>query len=367
MSGLKDGLTFQNSKSAQAVAMAVLAAALYGVSAPVAKLLLVEIPPTLMAALLYLGAGFGMAIILVVRGLSRAKQTEAKITSRELPYVVGMIVLDIMAPIFLMLGLSMTTASNASLLNNFEIVATSLIALFVFKEAIGKRMWIAIALITFSSIILSVEDLSSFAFSIGSIFVLAACLCWGLENNCTRMLSIKDPLQIVVIKGFGSGIGCLIISIVLHEFSNNVPYILVALGLGFLSYGFGIFLYISSQRELGAARTSAYYAAAPFIGVIISWIALHEKITGSFLIALTIMLVGAYLAISEKHGHSHLHEEITHEHMHDHNDLHHDHVHMDLLLGHAHEALGPHSHIHTHQTMVHQHTHTPNIHHRHTH
>jgi drug/metabolite transporter (DMT)-like permease len=360
MHDLKDGLTFHNSKSAQAVAMAVLAAALYGVSAPVAKLLLAEIPPTLMAALLYLGAGFGMAIILLARGLRRAKQSEAKLTRRELPYLVGMISLDIMAPIFLMLGLSMTTASNASLLNNFEIVATSLIALFVFKEAIGKRMWVAIALITFSSIILSVEDFSSFAFSIGSIFVLAACLCWGLENNCTRMLSLKDPLAIVVIKGFGSGLGCLIISISLHEFSQNIPYILVALALGFLSYGLGIFLYISAQRELGAARTSAYYAAAPFIGVIISWIVLSEKITGSFLIALAIMLVGAYLAISEKHGHSHLHEEITHEHIHTHNDLHHNHVHEP-------DDHDPHSHIHTHQTMEHQHTHTPNLHHRHSH
>lgn len=360
MSGFKDNLTFHNGKTAQAVAMAVLAAALYGVSAPVAKLLLAEIPPTLMAALLYLGAGIGMAIILVARGLSRAKQSEAKLTRRELPYVAGMISLDIMAPIFLMLGLSMTTASNASLLNNFEIVATSLIALFVFKEAIGRRMWVAIAFITFSSILLSVEDLSSFAFSIGSIFVLAACLCWGLENNCTRMLSLKDPLQIVVTKGFGSGLGCLIISMALHEFSHNVPYILVALCLGFVAYGLSIYFYISAQRELGAARTSAYYAAAPFIGVIISWIALNEKITGTFLIALVIMLVGAYLAISEKHGHSHLHEEITHEHIHDHNDLHHDHAHEP-------EVLGPHTHVHTHQTLVHQHTHTPNLHHRHTH
>ncbi|HYF84460.1 MAG TPA: DMT family transporter [Clostridia bacterium] len=340
--------------------MAILAAALYGISSPVSKLLLIEIPPTLMAALLYLGAGLGMLLVNMLKVLRKREQIEAKMTNKEIPYVVGMILLDIAAPIFLMLGLTITTSSNASLLNNFEIVATALIALSIFKEAIGKRMWIAISLITISSIILSVKDFSSFSFSIGSIFVIMACLCWGFENNCTRMLSLKDPLQIVVVKGFGSGVGSLIISMTLKEYSSNVAYIAFALLLGFVAYGLSIFFYIKAQRELGAARTSAFYAAAPFIGVLISWFVLQEGIADSFLIALIIMLVGTYFAVSEDHKHTHIHTEEVHEHKHNHIDGHHIHIHEQ-------EVIGEHSHEHTHEAVEHKHTHLPDLHHRHSH
>jgi drug/metabolite transporter (DMT)-like permease len=221
----------------QSIGMAILAAALYGISAPVSKILLKELSPTFMAAVLYLGAGIGMFIVNLIKKLSHHKQSEAKMTKKELPYIIAMIVLDIAAPIFLMIGLTKTTSGNVSLLNNFEIVATSLIALVIFKETIGKRMWIAIGLITISSMLLSVADMGSFSFSIGSVFVILACLSWGFENNCTRMLSLKDPLQIVVVKGFGSGIGALIIAIVLGEISTNIMYILLALILGFFAFG----------------------------------------------------------------------------------------------------------------------------------
>lgn len=342
------------------VLMAISAAILYGISSPFSKLLLVEIPPTLMAALLYLGAGFGMLVVNFISQKINKESKEAKISKKELPYVVGMILLDIAAPIFLMLGLTMTTSENVALLNNFEIVVTSLIALFIFKEAIGKRMWIAILFITASSVILSVSDFGKLSFSAGSLFVLAACFCWGFENNCTRMISIKDPVQIVIIKGFGSGCGSLIISMILKQYSSNVLYIFLALTLGFVAYGLSIFLYIRAQRELGAARTSAYYAAAPFIGVLISWMVLHEAITGSFLIALTIMLIGTYFVISENHQHTHIHAEVTHEHRHNHEDGHHNHKH-------EYEINGDHSLKHTHQVIEHQHAHTPDAHHRHTH
>ncbi|MCA0386602.1 MAG: DMT family transporter [Firmicutes bacterium] len=344
----------------KAVSYAILAALLYGISSPVSKILLVEIPPTLMAALLYLGAGIGMVIINLYNVLSRREQLEARMTVKEMPYIVGMILLDIAAPIFLMLGLTLTTSSNASLLNNFEIVATSLIALFIFKETIGRRMWLAIALITISSIILSVSDLSSLSFSVGSIFVLLACISWGFENNCTRMLSLKDPLQIVVVKGFGSGLGSLIISFVIHESSYNWVYISSTLLLGFIAYGMSIFLYIKAQRELGAARTSAFYAAAPFIGVIISWIILHEPITTTFIIALIIMLIGTYYAVSEDHKHSHKHSVETHDHKHNHHDGHHNHSHEG-------DIEGEHSHEHTHEKVEHAHAHLPDLHHRHSH
>ena len=135
------------------------------------------------------------------------------------------------------------------------------------SEAISKRLWGAISLITISSIILSIEDVSSFSFSLGSIFVLLACICWGLENNCTRKLSIKDPLEIVVIKGLGSGVGSLLVALVLKENASNLAYVAIALLLGFFSYGLSIYFYIYAQRYLGAAKTSAYYAIAPFIGV----------------------------------------------------------------------------------------------------
>ena len=344
----------------KAVSYAILAALLYGISSPVSKLLLVEIPPTLMAALLYLGAGVGMVGINLFKVISKKEQLEAKMTMKELPFIIGMILLDIAAPIFLMIGLSTTTSSNVSLLNNFEIVATTLIALFIFKETIGRRMWLAIILITASSVILSISDSGSMSFSIGSIFVLLACLSWGFENNCTRMLSLKDPLQIVVIKGFGSGLGSLIISIAIQESSWNWLYIFYTLLLGFVAYGMSIFLYIKAQRELGAARTSAFYATAPFIGVIISWIVLHESITTTFIIALIIMLIGTYFAVSENHKHRHRHFEVDHEHKHSHSDGHHNHIHEQ-------EIKGEHSHEHVHEIVEHSHSHLPDLHHKHSH
>jgi drug/metabolite transporter (DMT)-like permease len=361
-------MKLQNSKlksmdyneSAGAILSAVLAAVLFGICSPVSKILLADLSPTFMAALLYLGAGFGMLLVKITGILRRKPQTEAKMTKKELPYAAAMILLDIGAPIFLMVGLTMTTASTASLLNNFEIVATSAIAMIFFKEPLNKRMWLAILLITISSIILSVEDLHSLAPSVGAVFVLAACLCWGIENNCTRMLSLKDPLQIVIIKGFGSGTGALLISMGVHACHGSLPYILIALLLGFVSYGLSIFFYIAAQRKLGAARTSIYYSAAPFIGVLISWIVLRDAITGSFLIALAIMLTGTYFAISEKHKHQHFHVEEIHEHRHRHDDGHHNHHHDG-------EIAGEHSHEHTHEVLEHTHTHMPEIHHQHKH
>lgn len=343
-----------------AIFMAILAASLFGISSPISKLLLVEIPPTLMSSLLYLGAGVGMLAINYIKGISKIEKIEAQMTKKEMPYILGMVILDIAAPICLMLGLTMTTSANASLLNNFEIVATSIIALLIFKEAIGKRMWISISLITLSSIILSFEDVGSFTFSIGSIFVLMACLCWGFENNCTRMLSLKDPLQIVVVKGFGSGFGSLIIALVLKQHSTNLLYIAMALLLGFVAYGLSIYFYIMAQRELGAARTSAYYAIAPFIGVLLSIIIFSQQITISFIIALVIMIIAAFFAGVEHHKHIHIHEEITHEHRHNHIDNHHNHVH-------EYRIESEHSHVHTHEKAEHIHKHTPDMHHAHPH
>ena len=282
-----------------AIFWAILAAGLYALNAPVSKLLLEEVPPTMMAALLYLGAGIGLAVVRLVQRMTGKGKKEAPLTKKDMPYTVGMVVLDIAAPIFLMVGLTMTTAANASLLNNFEIVATAVISLFIFREAISRRLWLAIVLVTISSDILSVEDVTSFTFSYGSIFVLLACVCWGLENNCTRMISHKDPLEIVVIKGFGSGLGSLVLAFFLGESALPLVYGVCTLLLGFVAYGLSIFFYIYAQRYLGAAKTSAYYALAPFMATAISLVIFREKPSISFFIALLIMAVGTYFASTD--------------------------------------------------------------------
>ena len=282
-------------KRDRSILWAVLAAALYAINAPVSKLLLRDVTPTMMAALLYLGAGMGMLLLGIGRRF-RGENSEQKLKRKDLPFTVGMIVLDIAAPICLMIGLTSTTSANASLLNNFEIVATSLIALLVFKEALSKRLWLGIGLITLSSMILSFEDASSLHFSVGSLFVLLACVCWGFENNCTRMMSQSDPLEIVVLKGFGSGLGSLAIALVIGERLPAWPFILMALLLGFVAYGLSIFFYVYAQRTLGAAKTSAYYAIAPFIGVGLSLLIFRELPAPSFWVALALMLVGTRFA-----------------------------------------------------------------------
>ena len=246
----------------------------------------------MMAGLLYLGAGAGMFMLEKTRKNSK----EQPLTKKELPYTIAMVVLDIAAPIFLMIGLTTCSAANASLLNNFEIVATSVIALCIFKEVISKRLWLAIALVTISSILLSFEDMSSLTFSWGSIFVLLACVCWGFENNCTRNLSSKNPAEIVIIKGFGSGLGSIVISLIIGERYFNVGYMIIALLLGFVAYGLSIYFYIYAQRDLGAAKTSTYYAISPFIGTALSLVIFREMPSYIFIIALIIMAVGTYFA-----------------------------------------------------------------------
>lgn len=291
-------------KRTSAIFYAVLAAALYAISSPVSKLLLVEVPPTMMAALLYLGAGIGMSLIAFYRYKRGKLKEEMNLTRKELPYTLGMIILDILAPIFLMVGLTMTTPATVSLLNNFEIVATSLIALFIFKEFITKRLWIAIGLITVSSILLSVEDFSNLSFSFGSLLVLLASISWGFENNITRKLSVKDPLQVVILKGFGSGLGSLLISLALKETTTNILYIVLTLLLGFVAYGMSIYLYVYAQRHLGAAKTSAYYAVAPFIGAALSLLIFLEIPSLTFIIALLIMIIGTYFASTDARSES---------------------------------------------------------------
>lgn len=279
---------------------AVLAAALYAVNAPFSKLLLDHMPPTLMAGFLYVGAGLGMGIVAIVRKAGGREVSGDRLKGSELPYVIGMIVLDIAAPICLMLGLSRVTASSASLLNNFEIVATALIALAVFKEGISKRLWCGIAFVTLSCIVLSFEDVSSLRLSAGSLLVLLACVCWGLENNCTRRISYGDPMKIVLLKGVFSGTSSVLIGLFIGERVTSLPSVAAVLWVGFVAYGLSIFFYVYAQRLLGAARTSAYYAIAPFIGTLLSLVIFREIPRVTYYIALALMCAGAWLCSSDE-------------------------------------------------------------------
>ena len=347
-------------KNPRPIFYAILAALFFGLNAPFSKLLVRQIDPLFLAALLYIGAGTGMLILHLFRRKHGEEQREARLNVQELPYILGMILLDIAAPIALMLGISQTNASAAALLGNFEIVATSFFALVLFKEAIGLRMWLAISLIFVASVLLSFNNLSAVRLSLGALLVLLSCLLWGIENNLTRKLSIKDPLQVVVLKGFGSGAGTLLVTVVWGSFTAPVLPILGALLLGFVAYGASIYFYVRAQRYLGASRTSAYYAAAPFIGTLLSFLILREPISLFFLTAVVVMLAGVGLAFSEQHEHLHFHMQETHDHRHSHTDAHHNHDHSDGYQG-------EHSHHHTHEKLQHEHPHLPDVHHQHVH
>lgn len=291
-------------KKVLAIFFAILAAGLYAVNIPLSKLLLNNIDPTMMASYLYLGAGIGIGIVFLLTK-NKDKATYERITKRDLPNVLGMIALDIAAPILLMFGLLDSASSNASLLNNFEIVCTSLIALLIFKEAVSKRMWLAIALITTSSFVLSFEDISAFKFSWGAILVLLATLCWGLENNCTKNLSSKNTYHIVFLKGIFSGLGSLIVALCRREHFAGMLYFAMALLLGFVAYGLSIFFYIKAQGIIGASKTSAYYAVAPFIGTLLSFAIFKEQPGVAYFLGLAIMILGTVIVVLDTLAQTH--------------------------------------------------------------
>ena len=327
-----------------ATLFAILAAALYAVNIPLSKVLLQFVQPTMMAAFLYLGAGVG----LFVYGAA-IKEKGEKLTKAELPYTVGMIVLDIAAPILLMLGLQHTGSANASHLNNFEIVATSLIAFFAFREKLSKQLIAAVVMVTAASVTLSFEGAGSLQFNSGSLLVLAAACCWGLENNCTRMLSNKSSVQITTIKGIFSGIGSLIVALTVGEKLPGIIWALAVMALGFVAYGLSINFYIKAQKDLGAAKTSAYYSVAPFLGVLFGVLLLREELGIRFYLGLAIMIGATVLMVKDTISLQH-----THEHSHSHT---HEHAHGDLVHAHEHSHTHSHTHIHGQDESAHGHTH----------
>lgn len=278
---------------------AILAAALYAINIPLSKLLLKHTAPTMTAAFLYLGAGMGLFIWCGMEKLIKPGKKTERLTKKELPYTVAMVVLDIIAPILLMFGITRTNSANASLLNNFEIVATSLIALVIFKETISRRLWLAILMVTAASVILSFEGKEAFTLNEGSLFVLGACICWGFENNCTKRISHKSSTEIVVIKGCFSGLGSLCIALLLHERLPEMIWMLAILGLGFVAYGLSIKFYIMAQQHLGAAKTSAFYSVAPFLGVAFGMILLKEQPGIQFYLAMAVMAAATVIMIRD--------------------------------------------------------------------
>ena len=331
-------------KKLQSIFFAVLAAVFYAINVPFSKQLLQDVPPTFMASFLYFGAGIGVGIMYLFHWNSEKR--EERLTRDNLPYTIGMVLLDILAPIFLMFGVSIGSSANASLLGNFEIVATTLIALLLFKESVSKKLWTAILFITISSIILSFEGSGSFHFSLGSLFVLLATICWGMENNCTRKISEKSTYQIVTIKGLCCGLGSFVVASAVGESLPSARYIILAMLLGFIAYGLSIFLYIRAQRDLGAAKTSAYYAVAPFVGTFLAFLINGEQLSAAYLVGLFFMIIGTLFVVADTlmKNHSHLHTHliththdgsththvITHEHEHEHfcsSDIHRHHHH----------------------------------------
>ncbi|MBO5778624.1 MAG: DMT family transporter [Clostridia bacterium] len=347
------------SKLKAATILAIVAAALYAINIPLSKLLLQTISATMMAAFLYLGAGLGMGVWQCLQTLTRHREAAPSLTRKELPYTVAMVLLDIAAPILLMAGIAQTNPAHVSLLNNFEIVATSLIALLLFREVISKRLWFAIGLITAASLLLSLEGREGMIFNAGSLLALGACVCWGIENNCTRKLSSKSSTQIVIVKGIGSGLGSLIVALSLGDHLPDWWMVLAISALGFVSYGLSIKCYVMAQKELGAAKTSAYYSIAPFLGVFFSLLLLQELPALLFYFALFLMIAATVLVVKDtislQHEHAHIHIHT------------HPHRHGNLLHTHPHEHSHTHTHVHTGDETAHSHSHSDDAFSEHTH
>lgn len=279
-----------------AIWYALISALLYAIYTPAAKALGLSVPPAYLTAYLYLGSGIGLGILYLLFK-KQFQQNEKSIDRSDVKDLSLVIVLNVAAGILLNIGIKLSSAVSMSLVGNFEIVATSIIAALFFSERVSRRLWIGIIIIFIASIVLSF-DAHNLKISWGIIFGLLATVFWGLENNFTRKLSVKNPIQVVIVKGLGVGIGSYLVALIAREtMVKNINVIMICLVLGFFSFGLSILLYVISQRFLGAAKTSAYYAVSPFIAVILSLVFLHEAITGQFILALILMIAGISIVV----------------------------------------------------------------------
>jgi drug/metabolite transporter (DMT)-like permease len=341
---------------------ALAAALLFGASTPLAKLAISSVDPILVAGLLYLGSGVGLAGLRMIRAASGNRHAETPLSRKDLPWLAGAIIAGgILGPVFLLLGLMTTQASAASLLLNLEAVATAAMAWIVFRENVDKRVGAGFVLILSGGILLSLPQGNGFAISSGAILIAAACLCWGIDNNLTRKVSGSDPSQIAMWKGLVAGI---VNAALAFGFGAKLPAAGVVFGatvVGFFGYGVSLVLFVRALRHLGTARAGAYFSTAPFAGVALSFAIGQGRFDWTFCVAGIFMLAGVWLHITERHEHRHAHEPLEHEHLHFH-DEHHQHKH-----GRDDPPGEPHAHRHSHEWLAHSHPHYPDTHHRHKH
>lgn len=347
-----------------AVALALLSAALFGISTPAAKALLGSVDPALLAGLFYCGAGIGTGILRrVLRALQAPSAAqETPLARADIPWLAGAIACGgIVGPLLLMFGLAHTEASTASLLLTLEGVATALLAWFVFRENFDKRVALGMLLLVSGAGVLAWSNAASLSDFAGMAAIAGACIAWGLDNNLTRKVSLADPLQIVEIKGLVAGPVNLALALAAGSTLPGFSITLVAALVGFVGYGASLALYVLALRHLGTARTGAYFATAPFLGALAALGFLHEPVTLQLVAAGALMAAGVYLHLTERHEHEHVHEPMTHSHPHVH-DAHHQHAHA------AGDPPGePHTHLHRHAPLRHSHPHVPDMHHTHRH
>ncbi|MFA5982684.1 MAG: EamA family transporter [Methylococcaceae bacterium] len=332
------------------------AAILFGASTPLAKVLLNNVDPWILAGLLYIGSGFGLMLFRIF------KQTDAVAFSRqELPWLIGAVIAGgVIAPVLLMFGLTGMPASGASLLLNAESVFTALLAWFVFKENFDRRIALGMLAIVTGAMILSWPSEAHYAGVVPGLAIFGACLAWGVDNNLTRKVSLSDATWIACVKGLVAGSVNLILAFTLGATLPTPLNILYAMFVGFFAFGVSLTLFILALRHLGTARTGAYFSIAPFCGALIAVI-MGEPVTMPLLVAGLLMALGLWLHLTERHEHAHTHEPVEHEHTHAH-DEHHLHSH-DELIG----VNLKHSHMHHHDPITHNHAHFPDAHHRHSH
>lgn len=349
------------------VSAALASAALFGLGTPLAKLLLKDITPVGLAGILYLGVFAGLGLFSAGRailGSGKKGHTEekgARLGGKDLPWLLGAVLCGgVAGPILLMLGLGRTAGFASSLLLNFEGAATAVIAVLLFEENAGRRVWLALGTMTAAGVLLTWNPESGRLDPAGPAMILGAMFCWGLDNNLTRHISDKDPLEIARIKGLAAGIISLSLALSLGMPGPRPLSIAWGLLVGALSYGLSLVLFIRALRDLGAFRTGALFSLGPFLGAVGAFGILGERPGWTAVPAGALMILGVFLIAGEKHGHRHRHERLTHSHPHTHGDLHH-------LHSHGGDVREPHRHEHRHEDIEHIHGHWPDVHHRHGH
>lgn len=335
---------------------ALLAAALFGAGTPLAKAMMTGVGPWMLAGLLYLGSGFGLAVLRLIR-----RAPSVQLAAGEWPWLAGAVLAGgVVGPVLLMYGLSGMPASGASLLLNAEGVFTALLAWFVFKENFDRRVALGMLAIVGGAVVLSWPGDAAFGTPWPALAVLGACLAWSVDNNLTRKVSLADATWVAMVKGLAAGAVNLVLAMTMGANLPDPGLLAGAAVMGFFAYGISLTLFIVALHHLGTARTGAYFSVAPFFGAVLAIGLLGEAITPGLLVAGALMALGVWLHLSERHAHLHVHEDIEHEHEHEH-DAHH----LHHSPGEA--PPGPHTHRHRHAPISHSHEHFPDEHHRHSH